>query len=278
MSYAPADYCMEGVIIISVRKNDRKLSRTEYQAAFHRLYKYSAKQTRKIPKRRRKWLTSGIDNTMNAIYISIAKIQDKYVYTKEERAEFSPEIIELLSSLEMPLYTLWNVQKYETKKMVNWASLINKCIELLCKKCDGDAENREAYVMILDWSKIHCVEFLSNMSSLHRYIHGKVVAGRNTYDDTSGALLIQLVNEAFWLICKANQRIPKTKKEFEQREKHLRTAIRKLYQLDNASLQYFNLMQYSERVMVEWNEMLQCEIRLVLGLMRSDKGRFRDLT
>lgn len=42
-------------------------------------------------------------------------------------------------------------------------------------------------------------------------------------------------------------------------------------------LLYFNTMKYSNRVQVEWSERLNLEIKLIKGLLKSDKKRFSKL-
>ena len=110
--------------------------------------------------------------------------------------------------------------------------------------------------MILDWDKIHKVEFLRNMSNLHRYTYSKVLNASVCYDDTEGALLISLIDDAFNNVMK---------------------AISCLKQMNRRMLAYFNLMQYSERIMREWSDMLVKEITLLTGLQKSDKRRFDNL-
>lgn len=49
------------------------------------------------------------------------------------------------------------------------------------------------------------------------------------------------------------------------------------YDNTQGALFYFNLMQYSERVMTEWSEMLVTELKLLTALLKSDKKRFGSL-
>ena len=42
-------------------------------------------------------------------------------------------------------------------------------------------------------------------------------------------------------------------------------------------LSYFNVMEYSERIMMEWSEMLVTEIAKLRALQQSDAKRFKSL-
>lgn len=264
---------------MAVLKSQRKISATEFENTFMRLYRFSAERTSMLPKRRKKWLSPKIDLTMNKIYRNIMEINECYFRDKEEKQRYildlSLKSIKLLTELEKPLMILWDIQGYETKKMVNWVSQINKEIYLL--SLINNVERSEMRIMILDWRAIGSVEFLQNMSDLHRYIHGKVVNANACYDDTEGALIIDLVDDAFYSVMKANQKIPTTSEEYASRNKYISHSISCLRQLNRKILTYFNLMHYSERVMNEWSEMLIKELNLLMGLQRSDKKRFSAL-
>lgn len=266
---------------MAVLRSQRKVSATEFENTFMRLYRFSSERTSSLPKRRRKWLSPNIDLNMNRIYRNIMEINECYFKDKDEKEKYisdlSAKSVELLMGLEKPLMVLWDIQCYETKKMVNWVSQINKEISLLTDINAYDTERGENRLMILDWRTISSVEFLKNMSNLHRYIHGKVVNANACYDDTEGALIIGLVDDAFYSVMKANVKIPTTKEEYDIRSKHISNSISFLKQLNRKTLTYFNLMHYSERVMNEWSEMLVKEINLLIGLQRSDKKRFAAL-
>lgn len=264
---------------MSVLKNKRGIARTEFENTFTKLYQYSAIQTKKVSKRRRKWLSYPIDTIMNRVYRNLMNINDGYFRSSSEKENFTSETaiqaISDLNSLDKPLVVLWNVEKYETRKMNYWTSLIAPEVELLNQM--HKSEDILCNVMVLDWDTIKNVKFLDNMSKLHRYTHGKVVNAKGGYDDTEGSLLIELVDDAFYEVLLANRKIPATKHEYELRRKHISKAITCLNEMNRPLLFFYNLMQYSERIQVEWAEMLTSELKMLSALQKSDKKRFQDL-
>ena len=206
-------------------------------------------------------------------------MNDIYFRNKNERAGYAARSakrhIATLNTLEKPLMVLWNVQKYETGAMVRWVSKIKQEVFLLNRMHED--EDIECEVSVLDWWAINNASFLKNMSELHRYTHGKVANAHTAYDGTEGSLLISLVNDAFYELILANKKIPETKSEYEDRRQHISNSITYLKEMNRPMLFYFNLMQYSERVMNEWSELLVDELKMLASLQRSDKERFKAL-
>lgn len=267
------------MINLSVLRSKRRIAQSEFEHSFSELYQLSSEQTSKVPTRRRKWLCPEIDNRMNEIYRDLMQISDSYFRNKAERLEFATEIakrtIPKLNAIEKPLMILWNVQRYEIGSMARWVSKIKWEVDLLNRMHDGEDVHCE--VSVLDWRVINNAKFLQNMSVLHRYTHGKVANACKTYDGTQGALLISIVNDAFYELILANKSIPTTKSEYEERRQHISNAITCLKDMNRPMLFYFNLMQYSERVMNEWANLLTDELRMLAALQKSDRNRFKDL-
>lgn len=263
---------------MSVLRSKRRISDTEFEHTFMQLYRFSREKTAHLPKRKKRWLGENIDLIMNKVYRNIMEINECYFRDKSEKLkyihELSEQSVELLQSLEKPLMALWNIEHYKTKTMVHWVQFIGEEIYLLNLINDTGRCNE---MMILDWDTIHKMEFLRNMSELHRYTMSKVLNASSCYDSTEGALLVSLVDDALHSVMKANYKIPKTKEEYIIRSKYISRAISCLKQMNRRMLAYFNLMKYSERVMLEWSTMLTNEITLLVGLQKSDKRRFANL-
>lgn len=263
---------------MSVIRSRRHISDTEYENTFMQLYAFSREKTSRLPKRKQRWLGTDIDLIMNQTYRNIMDINECYFRNKDEKLEFIQDkvkqSVDLLQSLDEHLIVLWNIERYETKTMAHWVELIRKETSLLnlLYNTGGSVE-----IMILDWDAIHKAEFLDNMKDLHRYTHSKVLNAESCYDNTEGALLLSLIDDAFYAVVKANQNIPINKKEYIVRSKYISHAISCLKQTNRRMLMYFNLMKYSERIMREWSDMLLKEITLLVGLQKSDKRRFGNL-
>lgn len=263
---------------MAVLRSRRRTSACEYENTLARLYEYSRRKTSAVSKRRQKWLCQEIDSIMNEVYFNIMGISTDYIADKEERSKHSADIAttaaDKLMSLQKPLIVLWNVQKFETKRMEEWASMIEReCILL-----NGLAQRKEVGdFMILNWHTIGSVSFLNNMSKLHRYTHGKVVNGSKAFDNTHGRLLIKEVDDALYYLLLANKSVPKTKGQYEARRAFISKAISCLKRMNRNMLFYFNLMEYSERIMNEWSDMLAQELKMLQALQKSDKSRFANL-
>lgn len=264
---------------MSVLRSRRNISKTEYENTLANLYRYSMNKTIAVPKRRRKWLCTEIDGIMNKVYSDVMELGTGYIPDADKKEEFTVKTVNdsvrSLYLLQKPLLVLWNVQRYETKVMVEWASFIKK--ELLLLDTLIGREGEICNMVILDWRVINSVNFLKNMSELHRYTHGKVANACMAYDNTHGKLLIDTVNDAFYYLMLANRKIPTTQKEYIKRKEYISKSISCLNKMNRGLLFYFNLMKYSERVMNEWSEMLTQELKMLHALQKSDKSRFEGL-
>lgn len=261
---------------MSVIRSKRHISKFEYENTFTKLYQFSVIQTTQVPKRRNKWLCTDIDNIMNNAYNLIMEINEGYFSTdKDDNISMLVEqTLDYLLNLERSLLILWSVQKYKTKTMVAWSNLVCDEINLLYKMIGS---NRKYQMKIIDYNAINKVSFLKNMSNFHSYVYGKVINAPMKYDNSSGALLIRLVDDAFYYLIEANKKIPTTQKEYEIREENISKAISALRKMQRQTLFYFNLMKYSENVLREWTEYLTQELKLLYALKKSDKERFGHL-
>ena len=264
---------------MSVLKSKRGISNLEFENTFSELYRFSSIHTSKVSKRKKKWLCVNIDKNMNRLYRNIMDINDLYFKAKADKNSYISETvlssIEIIKDLNKHLAVFWNIQEYSIDTMARWAWYLRKEIFLLSKVVCNDGIGFDIY--ILDWNAINRAAFLKNMSELHRYTHSKVINARNDFDDTDGCLLISLVNDAFYELILANAKIPKTKEEYEIRRDHISKAITYLKEMNRPMLFYFNMMEYSERIMVEWSELLVNELKMLISLQNSDKERFKNL-
>ena len=85
------------------------------------------------------------------------------------------------------------------------------------------------------------------------------------------------MNDAWYQCVSANRKIPTTKQEVISRQKHISNAISDLHKMNRPMLSLFILMDYSEREMREWADLLTEQIRLLYALQKSDKKRFGKL-
>lgn len=264
---------------MAVLRSQRQVSKTEFENTFSVLFRQTREYTLSVPRRRQRWLCAEINQHMNAAYRAVIEVNEYFCPDKTQRDEHKKHMaidaIEHLCALDKPLAVMWNIQRFETDKMARWAELINNEISLLCSV--GDCEKRGG-IMILDWQVINSANFLKNMSDLHRYTHSKVAGAKIAYDGTEGALLISAVDDAWYCLIQANQKVPTTLKEYERRRENISKAIMRLREMQRYLLSYFNLMHYSERVINEWCLLLTSELKLLSAIQKSDKKRFGSLS
>lgn len=242
------------------------------------MYKFFKNRTTAVSKRRYKWISAPIEQKLNLAFDLIMEINEGYFSHSKKQDEVESlldQIIFTILSLHKQLIVFWNVQSTSFNRQVTWAELIQKELRLLAGMKCGDTNLPMIYT--LDWQKIHQVEFMENMTELHKFTHGKVVHIQNKYDGVDSALLINLVDDALYNLVLANAHIPTTKDEYDSRKKHISKAISSLNKMNRPLIAIFNIMDYSNHTMMEWSDMLSKELKLLYGLQRSDKVRFKNL-
>ena len=266
---------------MSVLKAKRHLSKSEFERTFSLYYIDSERILNKVPNRRRKYICTNIAFLNNAIYNDIMIVQN-YLFAKKEYKKMIKQLriqsaLHRIECLEREIMIYSNIMLMPFDKQCNWCDPLNKEIALLNGMVDDEYEKSKFRITVLDWNKIHKFEVLRNMSVLHRYTHGKAIRAAGKLENGTTPLLIELIDEAFYRLMKANSHVPHTKKEYEERAENIEIALMKLYKIQRPMLLYFNLMKYSNRVQEEWSGMLNKEIKLIKGLQKSDKNRFSKL-
>lgn len=119
--------------------------------------------------------------------------------------------------------------------------------------------------------------FLSNLSKLHKYTHQKIAHAKKLYADRECDMLSDFVNAAWYYGLEANRNIPKTKAEYEYRQRCISSAISSLKKMEVSMVSLFILMDYSENTMCEWSTIFNDTVKCLYGLRKSDKTRFGQL-
>ena len=267
---------------MAVLKNDRNISECEYERTFKYLYKLTSDNIAKVPKRKHKTICDIITKYMNAIFydiLSITEVCGKSVTAKSEKDILIKRSIKRLRKMEEPLLVFWNIEKYPEDKMKRWATLIDTEVSLLSKMLEKgesvvvDMNN----MMTINWQQIRRANFMENMSTLHKVVHSKACHLPNMYFDTSTQILLKCVDDAWYSLLKANQRMPKTKADYETRRKLISEAISNLYKLQRPLATFFNIMGYSENTINYISKLLTDEIKMLQTLQKSDRERFANL-
>lgn len=276
---------------MSVLRSKRHLSRYEFEHNYIQFYNYTTDIMSKTPKRRRKYLCEPLSKQINIIFNWIMTLNEN-IYAKNDKGKLVREqaiikSIDEIYNIEKVLMVYWNVMKIPFKKMCNWCEYLNKEIALLNgimketntleeKECSKH-HKKQRNLFVLDWNKINKVDFLKNMSDLHRYTHGKTIRAVKDFENGTTPLIISLIDDALYNVMTANACYPQTKEEYEIRSGKIKRAINDLNRIQIPLLSYFDIMQYSNKTQEEWSGMIVNEIKLLQGLQKSDKKRFGNL-
>ena len=267
---------------MSVIKAKRHTAKSEFEQTFSLFYADSRRLLSKVPKRRQRficpkivWLNNSIYNDLMIIQINLFAKQEERKNEKLNRIKSALEKIEIL---EKAIMVYSNIMAMPFDKQCNWCNPLKKEINLLNGMLENDSDKSTSKITVLDWDKIHRFKAVDTMCVFHRYVHGKAVRAVNLFDNGDTALMIELIDEAFYNVIKANSLFPKNKDEFQDRINRIDKALQCLDEIQRPILSFFNVMKYSNRVMQEWSDLLNDEIKLLKGLLKSDKNRIRKLS
>lgn len=260
---------------MSVLASKRQISKHEYAEQFMKLYEYTEVKLSKMAKRKYRWLAEPIVAKMNLMRDEIMQIFDAYYDDGKSRKERSAKVIRDLLSLQKHLLALWNVEGYKTDRMIRWASMIDREIVLLAGY--GGFRTAGRYMYILDREAVNRLECLKSMSALHKMIYSKMISLPATPRSTKGSYLMSMADEALYRISEGNRIFPKTKEEYELREKNFSRALNCLKSMESPLMAVFNLMDYSDETMEEMAGLVTETAKLLRGLMESDRKRFNNL-
>lgn len=267
---------------MSVIKAKRHIAKSEFEQTFSLFYADSRRLLSKASKRRKDFICPKIICLNNSIYNDLMIVQlNLFAKQKDKKDEKQKRIkyaLEKIENLEKAIMVYSNIMSLPFDKQCRWCDPLNKEIALLNGMIEDDNDKSDFRVKVLDWEKINKFQVLKNMCALHRYVHGKAVKAKNFLDNGETPLIIELIDEAFYNTMTASTFFPKTKEEYQNRKNKLKRALHCLDEIQRPMLSYFNTMEYSDRVMREWSELLNDEIKLLKGLQKSDKKRFRKLS
>lgn len=247
---------------------------------FTKLYAFTNERLSHMAKRKWRWLAQPIIDEMNGIMDDILSIHNPFLNRATHTDDTSERIqstIKRLTDLQKPLVALWNVEHYSMKRMARWANMINEEIYYLGLIGDLGLEEGERYMFILDYEAIDKMDCLRTLCEFHRFIYSKTISLPTQIRDSRGSMLMDLVDAALYHAAEANRSIPATKQQYMDRAAHIAIAIDSLHHMQTPMVAVFNVMGYSEAVMLQWCDYLVREIDMLVGLQKSDKKRFEKL-
>ena len=262
---------------MSVLKSKRQQSPLEYSNNFVLLLDYTNIKLNSVPKRKWEYLCKPITDIMNQTYVYIQQTLDKFLkndFTSKSKHDQAIIIISKLLSLQKPLFTLWNIQEYPEEKMITWCDKIDTEINFI--KRYGGIDTVVSHMMIID-SKSSQMKFISNLGEIQKLLYSKILDQSAILRNTRGFLILDLISEAYYHIIKANEKIPQTKQEYEDRRKHISMAINSLNSAEQPIANMMYIGNFNNESITKICELLEEENRLLSGLQKSDKERFKNL-
>ena len=132
-------------------------------------------------------------------------------------------------------------------------------------------------MFILDYAAIEKLECMKAASTLHKIIYSKMISIPTTPRNTKGSYLMDMADEMLYRISEGNRNIPKTKDEYEEREKNFSRALNCLKSMESPLMAVFNIMNYSDETMEQIAGLVTETAKLLRGIMDSDEKRFSNL-
>ena len=260
---------------MSVLASKREISKFEYAWHFVKLYEYTEEKLSKMAKRKYRWLAEPVVLRMNRIRDEIMQLYDEYYDPGISGREQCERFIRHLLDLQKPLLALWNIDRYTEKRMIKWASLIDREINLLTDMAGMGKCGQ--YMFILDYAAINRMDCMRNMSILHKMIYTKTISLPSRTRETKGSYLQKLADEALFRTFRANRTVPKSGREYEQRRADLSRAMNCIKSMEQPMFSIFNQMNYASETMEEIAKLITEQEKLLAGLMKSDRTRFSGL-
>ena len=159
--------------------------------------------------------------------------------------------------------------------MVVCVDLINEEITLV-SRYGGLKEGSVKHAFIFDRNAVQKVDFIRIMCTLHKAIYTKVISMPSTLRSMKGELLTELADEALFRICLANRFMPTNAEMVKTRKENLSLALDCLARMRPILFSIFNVMGYSERIMLDIMSTYEKEMKLLKKVMESDEKRFKD--
>ncbi len=264
---------------MSVIANKRKTAFSEFERQAISLCKFTEERLRKVPSRYKKFINPGLYDPVNRAAMALIYANEQNGRTpegQERRTAYFKQAVRLLVGQQKALFAAWNVLGIDEDAARRWSERVNRVIALVWG-VNGWKQEERPMIIPLPTKKMGRLEFLHNMAELHRYTYQKIGHAPQHCKDTISGQIAGFVDTALAEIVLANYKEPTTKKEAEERAKHLDKAMQSLNGMQRPLLALWLLMDYSEATMNEWAGIIDAELKMLAGLKKSDAERFKSL-
>ena len=266
--------------IFLVLKRNRNPSKYNYEEVFWRFDRYTKSIMEKVPKRKKKWLTSEIYETLANTAIYVMDIKEMRGETKNDtkivKKQCALMALNELHKMQKPMIAYWNIMCTPSEKIAAWRNILNELVDEL--KIVIDAEYYEFKFIVYDRSSISKVKFLENMCEFHRTSYSKMISAKGGYFNSASQILKKCVDDALYHIFLANQIIPSTKDEYIERKNHFSYALSRVDECNRAIYQLYKTEHYSNNACDKWFMQLKMQTDLLNGIIKSDRKRYGKLT
>lgn len=264
---------------MTVVKSKRGIAFSEFEWHMAAIVRETKQRLNPVPARYRKFIYPRIYEPTSRAYTAVILANEINARTEEgkgRRSELLEGALKDIRSLQTPLYGAWNILGTKEESCKDWADMLNREIALITGVINKERAVDEL-IQALPKKKIERLEFLKVMAQLHKYTYTKIGHAPNDCKDFISMKIAELTDTALCEILKANGKIPETGKQATERARHVQGAIDNLNAMQRPLYALWNIVDYSENEMDEWAGLIDREIRLLEGLKKSDRERFKNL-
>lgn len=265
---------------MSVLRSKRKTAFTEFEHHMSVLCREMKARLNPVPKRYKKFICPKIYNPCSNAYKALILANEQNARTPDglrRRITLFESALRDIQGIQKPLIAAWNILDTKDESAERWADMVNKEIALITGAMRDGRRVSGLIVTLPRKAKIAQLAFLNTMCELHKYTYSKIGRAPNEYFEFISEPIADFINAALANVVVGNSILPTTHDEAVKRERYFQGAIDNLNAMQRPMLALWNLTDYSERVMNEWSGLLDTEIRLLEGLKKADRERYRKL-
>lgn len=260
----------------------------EYEDLFRELYREIRKRMERIPKRRWETIAKPMLTAMNAAYDAITRIEEDPIRgTKTAAATRYSRIQEAqkrIREIERPMWVWWSISEDEDEPDMRGQDLgkrqrlcdrFNRILAILrnmqtnSSRYDPKEDPGEIQMRYYTETEIRKAQYLSKLQELQRMTHGKHIRMSRIARDAESALLVELVNRAWYYAVNGNRCKTYIPEENRKRRKWLSMALSALRRAERQMFDLFTNENLSNREMTEWMELMDESIRLTASVLKA---------
>ncbi len=264
---------------MAIHRSDRNTAFTEFERWMSVVYTMTSDRMRSAPARYKKFFDARIFARVSRAYTETILANEANAKTEQgrtRRTALLTDAVRQLCKIQAPMLGYCNVMQSSEGGAQQWADAINKELRLLYAVLKRE-DVPPMIITLPKKDKIKRLAFISVMLSLHKYTYQKIGHAPNVCKDSISVKIAEFADEALCGVVLANRKQPATKDEARERETNLQSAIDNLNAMQRPLLALWNIVDYSEDTMDEWAGLLNEELKILEGLKKADKERYKAL-